>query len=244
MGMKMAFMSDLHGSLIDFKEKVDLVCIAGDIVPLEIQNDVFKSIAWFSGKFVPWAEGLDCAKVIFIGGNHDFFLQRIVNQYFSGRNIDYSLYEKESAAADVIKDKLMLPKKIIYLQDTVYNYNHKKIYGTPWIPELSRWAFYKSSEDLKEVFEKIPEDVDVLLTHSPGKHVNDTGVSLQDYRMPEYGSQELSEAVFRKKPKYWFCGHVHSGNHIMTEYGATTVANVSIKDENYRVSYVPLIIEI
>ena len=32
-------MSDMHGDLPVFDEKVDVVGIAGDIVPLEVQND-------------------------------------------------------------------------------------------------------------------------------------------------------------------------------------------------------------
>lgn len=36
-------MSDMHGFLPVFEEKVDVVGIAGDIVPLEVQN-VYKTI--------------------------------------------------------------------------------------------------------------------------------------------------------------------------------------------------------
>jgi Icc-related predicted phosphoesterase len=87
------------------------------------------------------------------------------------------------------------------------------------------------------VFDKIPENVDVLISHSPGKFVNDTGVSIARYDKPEYGSYELTEAVKNKKPMYWFVGHVHSGNHTMTDFEGTKVVNVSIKDEDYKPIY-------
>ena len=134
--------------------------------------------------------------------------------------------------------------KIVYLQDTSYEYNGVTFYGTPHIPVLSDWAFYKSSEDLKEIFSEIPDRVDVLLTHSPGKFVNDTGVSLQLSNKPEYGSIELTEAVQNKLIRYWFVGHIHSGNHKIEDYIGMKVANVSLKDENYRIAYEPLTIEI
>ena len=36
-----------------------------------------------------------------------------------------------------------------------------------------------------------------------------------------------------KKPKYVFCGHIHSGNHNMQEINGTFFANVSYVDESY-----------
>lgn len=240
--LKIGLMSDLHGSLIPFEEKVDVVCIAGDIVPLEIQNDMLKSISWISGKFVPWAENLNCQKVVFIGGNHDFVFQRIMK--YKSQCSSYDWENEEDFAQEIIREELMLPKKVVYLQDGLFEFNHRKIYGTPWCPELRNWAFYKNSEELNEVFDKIPEGVDLLMTHAPGRYVNDTGVSLENYTLPEYGCQELTDAVIKKKPRFWACGHVHSGNHKITGFWETDVANVSIKNENYKVAYEPLVIEI
>jgi Icc-related predicted phosphoesterase len=240
--MKIIALSDLHGYLPEIKDRVDVIIIPGDIVDLYYQGSVNKSISWFSRYFVPWAMDLPCEKVIIIGGNHDFFFQRIVENKFKGSNIgidDPSEYRNyiESESAWVIKEELLLPRKIEYLQDTSITFGGKRFYGTPWCPELHRWAFFKSSDDLKKVFNRIPDDVDVLITHSPGKYVNDTGVSLQRYDKPEYGSQELTDAVLEKKPKWWFVGHVHSGNHNVTDFHGTKVVNVSIKDEGYDAIY-------
>ena len=236
--MKIIALSDLHGYLPEIKERVDVVVIAGDIVDLHYQNSVNKSISWFNRIFIPWALDLPCDRVIIIAGNHDFFFQKIVENKFAGKDIgidDKSEYNNyiETESSWIIKDELLLPKKIVYLQDDGYLFGNKTFYGTPWCPELSRWAFYKSSVDLKKVYSKIPENVDVLITHSPGKCVNDTGVSLQWPDKPEYGSQELTDVVLKKKPKWWFVGHVHSGNHNVTDFLGINVVNVSIKDEKY-----------
>ena len=238
--MKVLALSDIHGYLPEINEQVDIVIIPGDIVDLYYQNSTNKSIAWFSREFVPWALNLKCERVIIIAGNHDFFFQRIVENYYRNRVVMYDdpkdqINYIESYSATVVSDELILPKKIVYLQDTSYKFGGKTFYGTPWCPELSRWAFYKSSDDLREAFSRIPEGIDVLITHSPGKHVNDTGVSLQKYDRPEYGSAELTNAIdnLKNKPKWWFVGHIHSGNHTVTNYKGINVVNVSIKDESY-----------
>ncbi len=69
--MKIIAISDLHGYLPKISE-CDVVCICGDIIPLQYQNDTIKSISWFLLDFVPWANSINCDKVIFIAGNHKF----------------------------------------------------------------------------------------------------------------------------------------------------------------------------
>ena len=238
--MKILALSDIHGYLPEIKEQVDIVIIPGDIVDLYYQNSTNKSIAWFSREFVPWALNLKCDRVIIVAGNHDFFFQRIYENYYKNRVVMYDdPHEQrnyiESGAHIVISEELLLPKKIVYLQDSSFRYGGKVFYGTPWCPELRMWAFYKSSSDLEEAFDRIPDGIDVLITHTPGKFVNDTGVSLQRSDRPEFGSSELTKAIDKltNKPKWWFVGHIHSGNHTVTNYNGINVVNVSIKDESY-----------
>ena len=243
--MKAAFMSDLHGYLPEFNEKVDVVCICGDIVPLHIQNDTIKSVVWFTGQFVPWAMNLNCQKVIFVAGNHDHFLERIVKDYFSNTIFSDDKKYQESVASEVIKEKLMLPRKIVYLQDDLYTYNHKTFYGSPWIPDLSMWAFYKNHEDLQEVFKHVPDECDVLVTHAPGIEDN-MGTSLWISGMPMYGCKELTDRVNETQIKFWAAGHVHTGNHKegLLSNGVTRIVNVSLKDEGYDVRFEPYVVEI
>jgi Icc-related predicted phosphoesterase len=241
--MKIIALSDMHGDLPVIDQECDVVCICGDIVPLEIQSDFIRSISWLAGVFVNWCEQLPCEQVLLIAGNHDFVFEKLFNQ-FKDRYKDDTEADKIKFFPGWVEDVLNFPGKIKYLQDTKLEIDGVTFYGTPHIPELQRWAFYGRSDTLKHMFSLIPENVDVLMTHSPGKYVNDTGVSLQKYSLPEYGSQELTDAVNDRHIKYWICGHVHSGNHKLDKYGETMVANVSIKDENYRVSYEPLIFDV
>ena len=76
----------------------------------------------------------------------------------------------------------------------------------------------------------IPNKVDVLLTHSPGKFVNNTGVSLQLRHQPEYGSSELTEAIQDRDIKYWFVAmfilEITILNNIMIASGTETNINL------------------
>jgi predicted MPP superfamily phosphohydrolase len=139
--MKVVAFSDIHGDLIKHVPECDIVLIAGDITPLDIQNSVEKSIAWFYMDFLPWAEALPCKKVLFIAGNHDYWLEQIGNR--RGRS-----------AKDIMKllyrSKYSKDNKVIYLENSWYEFEGKKFYGFPWCPVLSNWSFYKSTEDMQK----------------------------------------------------------------------------------------------
>lgn len=227
--MKVVALSDLHGYLPDPKKfpECDVVCICGDIVPLEYQTSLVQSVAWFGLEFVPWTDTLPCKKVIFIAGNHDFFLEEL------GKGKTPS-----KVLGSLLPGNNKGQHKIVYLCDNSIEFEGKVFYGTPWCPELYRWAFYKSSEDLTKAFENIPKKpVDVFMSHAPAA-MGLVGHVLENNIMANYGCVELAN-VLEERPnvRYAICGHVHSGMHRPEQIGPTTYVNVSIKDESYRPTY-------
>ena len=74
---------------------------------------------------------------------------------------------------------------------------------------------------------------------------NPTGNSLKATRILEINpNHELFNAIENKDIKYIFSGHIHTGTHRVTEYKGKKMVNVSIKDEDYNLSYYPQIFEI
>lgn len=229
-------MSDLHGFLYKSEDvpECDVVCICGDFVPLDYQNDDVASIAWFCLEFVPWTDKLRCKKVLFIAGNHEFYLEHIM---LGPIREDGS--RKCRTSSEVLKK--LLPginkgkHKLVYLRDSSFEFEGKRFYGTPWISDLENWAFYAPEETLNDHWKQIPKQLDVLLTHLP-PNINDCGTVLQKgYGYGNnYGSDSLKEALMERNIKYAFCGHVHSGNHSLYEYKpGCFIQNVSVKDEDY-----------
>lgn len=231
--MKIVALSDMHGHLPSPKifPECDVVCVCGDIVPLEYQTDTVKSATWFVLEFNDWANKLHCKKVIFIAGNHDFFLERIS---------DKGLATPKEVMKTLFPGNSYSKTKLIYLCDNSVTIDGVKFYGTPWIANLPRWAFFKNDEDLADVYDRIPHKVDVLLTHMPS-FLGDTGLVMQHgYSMfRQFGNAYLAKVILERDIKYALCGHVHSGSHVPyeTKEGGCKVVNVSLKDEDYRVNY-------
>ena len=229
-------MSDLHGYLPKPEDvpECDVIGLCGDTVPLDYQNDDVASISWFCLEFVPWTDKLRCKKVLFIAGNHDFFLEHLM--YGPVRKDGTG---KVRSASEVLKK--LLPgdnkgkHKIVYLRDSSFEFEGKTFYGTPWISDLPGWAFNELEENLKEKYSKIPFKCDVLLTHMPPRMHNMGTVLQSNWNYgANYGSQVLADILQERNIKYTFCGHVHSGEHDVQEYKDNcNVVNVSLKDERY-----------
>lgn len=53
-----------------------------------------------------------------------------------------------------------------------------KVYGSPYTPDYHGWAFMYNKKDASKVWEQIPDDTDILLTHGPpfGKVENESQI--------------------------------------------------------------------
>jgi Icc-related predicted phosphoesterase len=131
------------------------------------------------------------------------------------------------------------------LVDQMVEINKVRIYGTSWCPNLTSWAFYGPSSLLKEKFAKIPYQTNILLTHCPPKH-GQQGVVLQpgwDY-LKNFGCEELEDAIqkifaLKSLSTIILSGHIHSGNHQTEVEGGYIYRNVSLLDEDYKMTYSP-----
>ena len=95
-------------------------------------------------QFVSWLGELPHRHKIFIAGNHDWPFDK------HGRHAHHWI------------------KHGTYLQDTAIMIEGLKFYGSPWQPEFCNWAFnLPRGKRLEFVWSSIPDDTDVLITHTP-----------------------------------------------------------------------------
>ena len=220
--MTITTISDLHGYL-PLLQPCNIVCICGDISPIEFDRNKHRVRGWFTDKFLPWVKMLDCQKVIFIAGNHDFFLYTNDDGYSVKQVIENS---------DV-------KNKLIYLENEEYVYNGLKFYGCPNVENLVHWAFY--TWDGHE-YKNIPQDTDILLTHM-APAIGELGRDMTLIR--DFGSRRLAN-VIQNLPnlRYAFCGHIHDGDHKPALINHTVCINSSILNDDYDYTYAPTTVDI
>lgn len=199
--MKIVAFSDCHWLYKDIKKfpKADLCIFAGD----------WCGSGYYIQEtldFLRWFRDLPYKHKIAIPGNHDRLVE--VN---------------EKGVKDIFKQA-----GATLLIDEEINIEGLKIYGTPWCPFFNNWAFMLPEEQLKWKFKAIPDNLDILITHTQPKGICD----------PEgYGSEELRKAIVDKKPKIHICGHAHEGfgyhETINTKHHNVAVCSASDKEHNY-----------
>ena len=126
--------------------------------------------------------------------------------------------------------------------DSLIDVNGLKIYGSPWTPEFGNWAFMKNRWNMPYVWEKIPDEIDILITHGPPNGVLDVVQSF-DKSISNVGCSYLREMVFKIKPKIHAFGHIHEG------YGERYIdgirfINASICQRDYRPLNNPIVVDI
>lgn len=100
-----------------------------------------------------------------------------------------------------------------------------------------------TDQELAKIWSKIPDDTQVLITHGPAYYCNDL-VKHAYGRDPHVGSQSLAN----RKLELQGTLKAHISGHIHEQHGTigTNPINVcaSVLDDNYRLTYEPIILEI
>ncbi len=79
-----------------------------------------------------------------------------------------------------------------------------KIFGSPFSPAQGRWAFGYGPDEAAQLWDRIPLDTDIVVTHTPPKYHCD---ERSDRRA--VGCEGLREVLWRVRPRLAISGHVH-----------------------------------
>ena len=206
--------ADLHGYFPKL-EGGDLLIIAGDCT----SDDRIPS--WTD--FFYWLNMQKYERKILVAGNHDNFCKQWALS-------DDSIHE-------ILKGRPC----VTYLCDSGTEFNGLKIWGSPWTPYFSKvnpkcTAYMEPEELLVDHWKKIPEDTDILITHSPPYGILD-GIEMKNGNIFHAGSKTLRTRIskLKKPPQLWVFGHIHEayGEDNPDKYKPCIMVNCSHVDENY-----------
>lgn len=239
-------MSDTHSLTTHIKFDIpdgDVFIHAGDFTKCGQRDEVME--------FNNWIGSLPHKYKVVIAGNHELSFDSTFKHPLGtsdNRKKSEILWE-EIPTLGMSKEKLkdaMTTENIknyltncIYLEDSAISICGIKIYGTPWQPEFCKWAFnLPRGKPCLEKWDLIPQDTDILITHTPPIGHGDlccSGVRA--------GCVELLSTVQKRvKPKYHVFGHVHEGYGITSD-GKIIYVNASTCDINYLPNNLPVVFD-
>jgi Icc-related predicted phosphoesterase len=184
--MKITCIADLHG----FYPKLpggDLLIVAGDLTARDKCSEYSEFAAWLSGQ--------EYTQTVVIAGNHDNEIQKGWSPFEAFQDCSFNEVE--------------------YLCDSGTEFEGLKIWGSPWTKTFPRMnphckAFtVDTEEELAEKWALIPNDVDILVTHSPAYAIGDE-VTSGPYPV-NVGSRSMCKRLIPMKFKLHVFGHIHEG---------------------------------
>jgi predicted phosphodiesterase len=219
--MRITVISDTHLKHKQCQQDLpggDLLLHAGDISSMGYEHEIREFLAWYSRLH-------QYDTKVFVAGNHDWGFQDIPEE---------------------VKQILSEYPNVAYLQDDMHllgedydDYEQRpKVWGSPWQPEFHSWAFNlpRNSAQLWEKWLLIPDNTDILVTHTPAYGKLDT---TEWNRSMPLGCEKLAERIAQVKPKIHVCGHIHSGYGYHFD-GTTHFFNAAVLGESYQYQNKPL----
>lgn len=189
--------------------KGDVILHAGDITYKGKKDEVADFLSWFSS--------LDYKYKIFVGGNHDFFLEK-------------------GSPAEVAA---MIPDNVIYLCNNGVTIEGVRIWGSPITPWFFNWAFNeKRGAPIARFWNMIPPETDIVITHGPVYGILDTVINGRNV-----GCLDLYNKLLEIRPKAHICGHIHEGYGWVKRFGIRFI-NASLQNEMYELINLPVVFDL
>ena len=203
--MKLWLISDTHNQHQSLKvpKNVDAVIHCGD--ESESGN------AWLNEpearEFFAWFTQLDIPTKIFVPGNHSTAIEQ--GLITAG---DFS--------------------EVTFLIHQQTEWRGLRIFGSPYTPLFFNWSYMKPRPELEPIWQSIPDDIDILITHGPPKGILDVTKDFETRKPVHVGSKSLTLHVEERiRPKLHAFGHIHDEPQITNfgtvERGSTRFVNCS-----------------
>ncbi|TAQ89101.1 hypothetical protein B7494_g2592 [Chlorociboria aeruginascens] len=196
--------SDTHNASPNSAFKLpqgDVLIHAGDLTNQGTYSELQKTIQWI--------EEADFEAKIVIAGNHDITLD---TDFYS----QYGLYFHNQDPQDPSKcQELLRSASILWLKHEQMRVTLRsptgprttfKIFGSPLSPAKGMWAFGYGPDEGATIWNRIPLDTDIVVTHTPPKYHCDEAKERR-----AVGCEALRQSLWRVRPRLAICGHVHEG---------------------------------
>ncbi|KAJ5106673.1 hypothetical protein N7456_003348 [Penicillium angulare] len=182
----------------------DVLIHAGDLTNKGSLTELRRTMDWISNA--------DFEIKIIVAGNHDVSLD---SEFYAkhGQEFHSSYLEDPVTCLETVTNAA---PSVIYLQHqaAVINLTREngpnttfKVFGSPYSQFEGNWAFgYNNGKDASALWDQIPIDSDIIVTHTPPYSHCD-----QKPTGRNHGCDALRQTLSRIRPQLALCGHVHEG---------------------------------
>ena len=217
--MQICAISDTHGHHLQLdltQYPADILIHAGDWT--KGYDDNFSE----TKPFLHWLSRQPYNNKILIAGNHELTVEANEQEF---RNL------------------LKQYPSITYLQNSSVTIDNINFFGSPYSNEFCNWAFMEEDIELATIWQEIPDNTDVLITHGPAYNCHDLVENAYN-RDPHVGSKSLRQRklALQDTLKLHISGHIHPA-YGTSETHCTNIC-ASLLNDRYQLVNKPILKEI
>ncbi|CAD8141568.1 unnamed protein product [Paramecium pentaurelia] len=214
--LKFVCLSDTHTKHPNILEKGDVLIHCGDFT----NGGDYRDVKCFN----QWLDKQTGFKYkIIIAGNHDLCFDPL-------RFPQHYQDQKAQRQMNYLKNNF------IYLENSEVDIEGYKIWGSPHSLEYWNGSFQITPYQAKNIWDRINDNTDIVLTHGPPFGHGDMAQSEVNRNV---GDEYLFQRIKQIKPKYHIFGHIHEGYGQSQEDGITFI-NCAYLKKNYSVGNKPI----
>lgn len=217
--MKIVIISDTHNlaHMLEIPDG-DVLVHAGDFTMRGTEEE-FRDFAY-------WLSTLPHKDIVICAGNHDWLAE-----------------SDPLLAKNIIEGSR---ENVHFLLHEAKNIQNIKFFASPFTPTFFNWAFnLDRGEPIKQKWDLIPNDVDVLITHGPPFGILDVvGPDFRNKVAKHVGCEELRKKIdTMDNLKVHISGHLHNSYGYIKEKNKTFISAASLNDR-YNVANRPILFNI
>lgn len=165
--------------------------------------------------FHKWLNKQPARHIISVQGNHELWVEK-------------NFQEARMVAIEACP-------RVHFVEEDLIEIEGIKIFCSAWTPFFMNWAYNAfRGEEIQQHWKKIPDVVNILVTHGPPYGILDELVYPDGIGKGEFvGCEDLLNVVKRIKPDLHFFGHIHNWGGNEWHIDGTSFYNTSICDEMY-----------
>jgi len=215
--MKICIISDTHGMHDQIiVPSCDILIHCGDISFFGKPCEVDSFIKWFKQQ--------PAINKVYVLGNHEVELAKL----------------SYSERLEILSEG-----GIHYLENTSVTLEGLKFWGSPYTPKYGDWAFMLRAAALRNCWDQVPDNINILITHGPPYKILDFTEDGEHKDEGEHaGCEHLLKKVYQLPLLKLHCfGHLHSGFGVLQQ-GNITFVNAASCNNRYEPVNQPIIIEL
>lgn len=164
--------------------------------------------------FHKWLNKQDARYIISVQGNHEKWVEKNFN-------------EAKQVAEEACPGVFFIDEGLVEIEGL-------KIWGSAITPWFHNWAWNRHPAEITKHWNRIPDDINILITHGPPYEILDkTTYAAGGWRPEPLGCYQLKERIKQLKDlDLHFFGHIHASNG-EKHLDGVSYYNASICDELY-----------